>query len=108
MDKKAGYLGAYTGKKVPGNYAEKVVFGGTTNVPNGKAHVDLNDGKIYAAGFVTTTTIEEKEEDTQMTSLDVTNLLEVSEGNTGHKEVDLGRSTRYLHRKVRDQAEEIR
>jgi len=106
MDKKAVYLGAYTGQKVPGNYAEKVVFGGTTNVPNGVAHVDLNDGKIYAKGFVTATTIEENED--TMSDLDAENLLQISEGKRGHKEVDLGRSTRYLHRKVQDQAEEIR
>jgi len=101
MDKKSVYIGAYTGEKKVGNYAEKVIFGGSTNEPQGKAHVDLADGKIYAAGFVTSSAMSE--EDT-MTDLEAESLLEVSEES---KELDLGRSTKYLHRKVRDQAATI-
>lgn len=110
MDKKAVYLGAYTGEKKKGHYAEKVVFGGSTNEPQGKGYVDLNDGKIYASGFVTTNTnIEDAEE--AMSDLESESLLQMSEtqdkDKDKDKEIDLGRSTRYLHRKVRDQAETI-
>lgn len=101
MDKKSIYIGAYTGEKKAGNFAEKVIFGGSTNEPAGKAHVDLADGKIYAQGFVTSSPMTE--EDT-MTDLEAEDLVQVSEES---KELDLGRSTKYLHRKVREQAATI-
>merc|ERR1719473_2010913 len=94
MDKKSIYIGAYTGEKKAGNFAEKVIFGGSTNEPAGKAHVDLADGKIYAQGFVTSSPMTE--EDT-MTDPEAEDLVQVSEES---KELDLGRSTKYLHRKV--------
>lgn len=106
MDKKAVYIGAYTGEKTPGSFAEKVVFGGSTNQPNGRGYVDLNDGKIYAAGFVTTNALMESNEEDAMSDLEAESLLQFDQGSD--KDVDLGRSTRYLHRKVRDQAETIR
>lgn len=101
MDKKSVYIGAFTGEKKVGNYAEKVIFGGSTNEPQGKAHVDLSDGKIYAAGFVTTSAMSE--EDT-MSDLEAESLIESSEES---QEIDLGRSTKYLHRKIREQATTI-
>merc|ERR1712100_849514 len=45
MDKKSIYIGAYTGEKKAGNFAEKVIFGGSTNEPAGKAHVELADDR---------------------------------------------------------------
>jgi hypothetical protein len=104
MDKKAVYLGAYTGEKKPGYYAEKIIFGGSTNEPKGKGYVDLNDGKMYAAGFVVTNALE-----AEMSDIEAESLIQVSEGSDTPqpKEVDLGRSTKYLHRKINDQAATI-
>jgi hypothetical protein len=108
MDKKAVYLGAYTGEKKVGHYAEKIVFGGNTNEPKGKGYVDLKDGKIYAAGFVTTSTLAESDEEEAMSDLEAESLLQISSSeDTVNKEIDLGRSTKYLHRKVREQADTI-
>lgn len=108
MDKKAVYVGAYTGQKKPGYHAEKIVFGGTTNEPKGKGHVDLKDGKIYAAGFVTTSTMSETNEEDAMSDLEAESLIQISSSeNQVDKEIDLGRSTKYLHRKVREQASTI-
>merc|ERR1712072_713106 len=103
MDKKAVYIGAYTGKARTGTRAEKVVFGGTTNLKDGKASVDLLTGKVSAKGFVTTAVEEDA-----MSELEADTLLQVSETeDAGEHEVDLGRSTHYLHKKVRDQAQTI-
>jgi len=102
LDKKSIYIGAVTGEKTEGNHAEKVVFGGTTNSPGGAAHVDLKDGKIYAEGFVTTAVSSEED---AMTDLEAESLIQVSAKE--NKEVDLGRSSKYLHKKVREQAETI-
>jgi len=108
MDKKAVYIGAYTGEKKPGNYAEKIIFGGNTNEPKGKGYVDLNDGKMYAAGFVVTNALETQEE-MEMSDMEAESLIQVSEGDVKPqpKEVDLGRSTKYLHRKINQQAATI-
>jgi len=100
LDKKSVYIGASTGEKTEGNHAEKVIFGGSTNSPGGSAHVDLTDGKIYAEGFITTAS-----EENEMTDLEAESLIQVSAKK--NKEVDLGRSTKYLHKKVREQAETI-
>jgi len=106
MDKKAVYIGGHTGPPKPGTQAEKVVFGGTTNQKNGKAYVDLKDGKLYAKGFVAATSMAEADEDA-MSDLEVDSLIQVSTEDKADKEVDLVRSARHLHRKVREQAATI-
>jgi len=107
LDKKAVYIGAYTGPAKPGMQAEKVVFGGTTNQKNGKAYVDLKDGKMYAAGFVAKTSMAESQED-DMSDLQAESLIQVSTDDASEEtEVDLTKSTKYLHKKVRDQAATI-
>merc|ERR1740117_749663 len=106
MDKKAVYIGAYTGKGTAGSKAEKVIFGGTTNLKGGQASVDLMSGKVFAKGFVTTTTEYEND---MMSDLEAESLLQVSASadKDAEHEVDIGRSHHYLHKKVRDQAETI-
>jgi hypothetical protein len=103
MDKSSVYIGAYTGEKQKNFYAEKVVFGGSTNEPQGKAHVDLTDGKIYAEGFVTKSALMDETE--AMSDLEAETLIQMPA--KAKKELDLGRSTKYLHRKVREQAATI-
>merc|ERR1711988_590597 len=116
LDKKAVYIGAHTGSPRPGAQAERIVFGGTTNQKNGKAYIDLKDGKVYAKGFVTAPSAEEEEYDDDRLDQETDSLLETSEGTGAGKasldimeerEIDLGQHTRYLHRKVRQQADTI-
>jgi hypothetical protein len=104
MDKKAVYIGAYTGSGAAGTKAEKVIFGGTTNLKEGQASVDLLTGKVFAKGFVTTSTEYEND---MMSDLEAESLLQVSADKDAEHEVDIGRSHHYLHKKVRDQAETI-
>jgi len=106
MDKKAIYIGARTGPPKPGGQAEKVIFGGSTNEKNGKAYIDLKDGKVYAKGFITTNSETEYDDD-----LDTDSLLQLTSSSDSTQsdthEIDLGRSTHLLRRKVREQAASI-
>jgi len=112
LDKKAVYIGAHTGPARPGAQAERIVFGGTTTQKNGKAYIDLKDGKVYAKGFVSGAVVEEEDDDEFDQEAD--SLLQISQGlrvqpedKLQEREVDLGQHTRYLHRKVRQQADTI-
>jgi len=113
LDNKAIYIGGYVGreKTAPaGKQATKVVFGGSTNEQLGKAYVDLPTGQIYASGFITprqsTGTKEEADEAHEAYGREVESLIQVDTGAES-RDVDLGQSSRYLHRKVREQAATI-
>jgi len=107
LDKKAIYIGGFTGTQKPGRYAEKVIFGGSTANKKGTASVDLKTGKVSATAFVTTKLVEDEED--VMDDLEAETLLDVTTGTKEGSEqrIDLGRSSHYLHRKVVSQAKTI-
>merc|ERR1719446_1596746 len=107
MDKNAVYIGASTGAPKKGGQAEKVIFGGSTNDKAGKAYIDLKDGKVYTKGFVTTTSEETEDESEDL--LQAQSLLQISSSTDDKdvREIDVGRSTKMLHRTVRKQAATI-
>lgn len=108
MDRNAIYIGAHAGPKQRFNHAEKVIFGGSSENKAGVASVDLIKGTVSASSFVTQKLLAD--EDDMMDELEAQALIDVGPGphdEESGQHIDLGRSSHYLHRKVREQAETI-
>lgn len=107
MDKTAIYIGGYTGPEKRFNHAEKVIFGGSARQKEGSASIDLIKGSVSASAFLTQQLVQD--EDDVMDELEAEALLDVSSPNSGEesRHIDLGRSSHYLHRKVKSQAKII-
>merc|ERR1711988_38846 len=106
LDKKAIYIGGYTGEAKQDRFAEKVIFGGHSKNKEGKVSIDLLKGTVSASAFLTNKLLDD--EDDMMNELEAEALLDISSGKEqAHQQIDLGRSSHYLHRKVVSQAKTI-